>query len=493
MRRGWVWPIRPPPLAPAAAQRQRDLRQLGGLARAGLAADDDAWWSRIAAAISSRRAETGSDSGKSIGGIGVGRAARRGRRGCRIGAGDYPGGLPHLSRAIVKFVLPLTRVVLPLQGLVEIVRCAVCLRQGDWPLRAGRGGGQRRKLKEMARERRLGRRHHRGGCLGLPDRGENFHGIGLRLPQRFRGARPRARRWADSRQWESMSVAADSAVESIWRDAGLDPTALRSTGRCRAASRACASSFAVSTAAQASLGAAALAATEIGRVRNGLAQAVSVDLVDAALECTGRFTLDGVAPQVWDKIAGLYRCGPADDASGSACTPTSRTTATALLRLLGLPEGAGDDARAGRAPRSRGWRADDARGPGGRARPRRRRAAQLRRVGPASAGAAVAGLPLVRDRAHRRRARRWLGRALAPTARAARRPARARPDAHPRRPGGRPHARRLRRRRAARQLADLPNIDAIADTSRGKRSALADLRDSGRPGRVRGGAVRERT
>ena len=39
----------------------------------------------------------------------------------------------------------------------------------------------------------------------------------------------------------------------------------------------------------------------------------------------------------------------------------------------------------------------------------------------------------------------------------------------------------------------LPNIDAIADTSRGKRSALADLRDAGRPGRVRRRARATRT
>jgi len=34
-----------------------------------------------------------------------------------------------------KFVIPLAGVVLLFQGLVEIVRCVVCLRQGDWPSR----------------------------------------------------------------------------------------------------------------------------------------------------------------------------------------------------------------------------------------------------------------------------------------------------------------------------------------------------------------------
>jgi hypothetical protein len=42
MRRGWVWPIRPrPPRGQAAPELECDLGQLGGLARAGLAADDD--------------------------------------------------------------------------------------------------------------------------------------------------------------------------------------------------------------------------------------------------------------------------------------------------------------------------------------------------------------------------------------------------------------------------------------------------------------------
>jgi TRAP-type mannitol/chloroaromatic compound transport system permease small subunit len=34
-----------------------------------------------------------------------------------------------------KFVIPLAGAVLLLQGLVEIVRCVVCLREGEWPSR----------------------------------------------------------------------------------------------------------------------------------------------------------------------------------------------------------------------------------------------------------------------------------------------------------------------------------------------------------------------
>ena len=181
-----------------------------------------------------------------------------------------------------------------------------------------------------------------------------------------------------------MSLAADAAVESIWRAAGLDPAALRRL-QLPGAEPGLRSSFAVSTAAQASLGAAALAATEIGRVRNGLEQTASVDLVDAAVECTGRFTLDGVAPELWDKIAGLYRCAPAERNEWVRVHTNFAHHRDGLLRLLGLPEGPDTSPRGrGRSdPRLAGRRA---RGRGGGARPRRCPAAQLRGMGPASAG-----------------------------------------------------------------------------------------------------------
>jgi len=34
-----------------------------------------------------------------------------------------------------KFVIPVAGAVLLLQGVVEIVRCVICLREGDWPSR----------------------------------------------------------------------------------------------------------------------------------------------------------------------------------------------------------------------------------------------------------------------------------------------------------------------------------------------------------------------
>ena len=34
-----------------------------------------------------------------------------------------------------KFVIPIAGAVLLLQGLVEIVRCVMCIREGEWPSR----------------------------------------------------------------------------------------------------------------------------------------------------------------------------------------------------------------------------------------------------------------------------------------------------------------------------------------------------------------------
>ncbi len=96
------------------------------------------------------------------------------------------------------------------------------------------------------------------------------------------------------------------------------------------------SSFAVGTAAQVSTAAAALAATEIGRLRNGLVQDVSVDMRHAALECCGFFTIDGKRLELWDKLAGLYRCS-----DGWVRLHTNFAHhRDGVLRLLSLPEGA---------------------------------------------------------------------------------------------------------------------------------------------------------
>ena len=72
------------------------------------------------------------------------------------------------------------------------------------------------------------------------------------------------------------------------------------------------SSFAVGTAAQASIAASALAAAELWRLRGGRHQLVTVDMRHAAIEFRSEryFRVAGREPaEIWDKIAGTYRCG----------------------------------------------------------------------------------------------------------------------------------------------------------------------------------------
>ncbi len=100
----------------------------------------------------------------------------------------------------------------------------------------------------------------------------------------------------------SQSVLAD-----LWQLSGLDPAALGNavlTGQ----DPVMPSSFAVGTAAQTSIAAAALAACELGHLRGQNRQTISVDMTHAALECTAWFSLDGKVPPMWDKFSGAYRC-----------------------------------------------------------------------------------------------------------------------------------------------------------------------------------------
>jgi len=131
-----------------------------------------------------------------------------------------------------------------------------------------------------------------------------------------------------------MPRSALDITNALWLDAGLPATALERlllTG----CEPALPSSFAVGTAAQASIAAAALAATEIGRQRNGLAQGAHVDLLDAAIECTGHFEIDGRVPDLWDKLSGLYRCRD----GWVRVHANFAHHRDGALRLLGLPPG----------------------------------------------------------------------------------------------------------------------------------------------------------
>ncbi|GAB1579355.1 CoA transferase [Bordetella petrii] len=104
------------------------------------------------------------------------------------------------------------------------------------------------------------------------------------------------------------SKTARDALRSLWRsfdmpDESMDYVDLSG------AEPALPSSFAVGTAAQASMAAAALAAAELWHLRGGARQRVALDMLHAAQECRSYFTIDGVAPDVHDKITGVYPCG----------------------------------------------------------------------------------------------------------------------------------------------------------------------------------------
>lgn len=262
-----------------------------------------------------------------------------------------------------------------------------------------------------------------------------------------------------------------AALQSIWAETGLPADALAHltlTG----VEPALPSSFAIGTAAQISLGAAALAATEIGRPRNGLQQQVALDMRDAALECTGHFQLDGRAPESWDQLAGLYRCS-----TGWVRLHTNFAHhRDAVLRLLGLPAGADTPREAvAAALRERDAIAFEAAATqaGGVV-------AALRSFDEWDAhpqSAAVASQPLVSiERIGDAPPLPW------PNLPIAAQPLRGlhvldltRVLAWP--VGGRT----LAAYGAEVMLVNaphLPNIEAIADTSRGKLSALADLRDA---------------
>ncbi len=96
-------------------------------------------------------------------------------------------------------------------------------------------------------------------------------------------------------------------LSGLWRLAGLPEQALAFV-HLTGADPVFPSTFAVGTAAQSTIAAAALAACELGHLRGAARQQVSVDMLHAACECTGWFSVDGRVPDLWDKFSGLYRC-----------------------------------------------------------------------------------------------------------------------------------------------------------------------------------------
>ena len=143
------------------------------------------------------------------------------------------------------------------------------------------------------------------------------------------------------------------ALRGLWRAAGGDEAALGAvalTGR----EPALPSSFAVGSAAQASIAAAALAARELGRERGGPAQRVEVDMRHAAVEFRSEryLRIDGEpAAEPWDRIAGLYATGDGGHVRLHTNFPHHRD---GMLALLGCAWEREAVARA-----LQGWRALD--------------------------------------------------------------------------------------------------------------------------------------
>jgi crotonobetainyl-CoA:carnitine CoA-transferase CaiB-like acyl-CoA transferase len=132
----------------------------------------------------------------------------------------------------------------------------------------------------------------------------------------------------------SSPINALDAAAALWREAGLPPAALahlQLPGR----EPVLPSSFALATALQASLGAAALAAAEIGLARGGPRQQVSVGAEAVAAEASAHFSVDGRVPAVWDKLSGLYRAAD----GWLRLHANFAHHRDGALRLLGLPPG----------------------------------------------------------------------------------------------------------------------------------------------------------
>lgn len=96
-------------------------------------------------------------------------------------------------------------------------------------------------------------------------------------------------------------------LQALWSAAAL-PVGALDFARLTGADPVYPSSFAVGAAAQSTIAAAALAACELGHQRGAARQQVTVDMLHAAVETTGWFSLDGRVPDLWDAFSGLYRC-----------------------------------------------------------------------------------------------------------------------------------------------------------------------------------------
>jgi len=143
------------------------------------------------------------------------------------------------------------------------------------------------------------------------------------------------------------------ALADIWCAGGHPADALKAvelTGR----EPVMPSSFAFGTMAQSTIAASALAANELWRLRTGRRQRVKVDMRDAGIEFRSERYLRVAGqsrPEVWNKVAGLYRCGDGRWVRLHTNLPHHRA---GTLKLLGCEE-----SRAAVQAKLDGWKAEE--------------------------------------------------------------------------------------------------------------------------------------
>jgi len=276
-----------------------------------------------------------------------------------------------------------------------------------------------------------------------------------------------------------LHAAIQASVHTLWQQAGLPAQALQPGALALSGDgTAYPSSFCIDVAAPAAVAASGLASAWIDQHRQHQPMPpVNVDVGHVLAECSGYFTIDGEQPNLWAPISGLYACGADLGEPGWLRIHANFDHhRDGVLRLLGLPTGAATPRQAV-ADALKGWTAQAV----------EERAAALGLVVAAARSpqawqahpqsAAVAAQPLVSitplDSGQPAAARDWPA------------PARHRPlDGLRVLDLTRILAGPVAARSLAAQGADvlmvngpgLPNIDAIADMSRGKRSALLDLK-----------------
>lgn len=149
-----------------------------------------------------------------------------------------------------------------------------------------------------------------------------------------------------------MTIPAPDALADLWRLAGLAPPTMPET-TLAGTDPVQPSTFAVGTAALASIGASGAAAAAIHQARGGPAQRVAVEIAHALIEFhSERHLRVNGAPvhEGWDRIAGLHPCGDGRWVRLHTNLPHHRE---GMLRLLGCDY---DRDAVGRALQS--WRAE---------------------------------------------------------------------------------------------------------------------------------------